>query len=483
MSTPTVVWKKWEGQVVDERFPLLQSLGSSDHSAVFLTERPGSTSQKLAIKLLAADDLNGGLTQGLNTEGLNNDAQLARWQRAAKLSHPHLLRLFECGRCQLDDTQLLYLVMEYAEENLAEILPLRPLAPTEASEMLPPVLEVLSFLHRLGYAHGRIKPSNIMAVGEQLKLSADSICKIGERGNIRALSVYDAPELTTTGSTMAADVWSLGVTLTTIITQSEPEVKNLELKSPELKNPDRFTVPETIPQPLREIVRQCLQVKPDQRYTVDQILKQLQPEAIRNVIQTEGSEEANPVEANPTKAKTVDPPTPQAIPRRWLRVSVVIAAVFIVAWALVTWIGSRLMTHSPQIPAAQTATPAPETPATQTPAPFPANQQTAKTATAPGSVLQQVLPDVSRSAQNTITGTLKVSVQVSVDASGNVSQAKFVSAGPSKYFADHALAASRNWKFKPPQLDGQPTTSEWILRFQFKRTSVQVFPAEVRPRK
>jgi TonB family protein len=98
-------------------------------------------------------------------------------------------------------------------------------------------------------------------------------------------------------------------------------------------------------------------------------------------------------------------------------------------------------------------------------------------------VLHQVLPEVPRSAQNTITGTLKVIVQVSVDPSGNVSQAKLVSAGPSKYFADHALAAARSWKFNPPQLDGQATTSEWVLRFQFKRTSVQVVPAEVKPRK
>jgi TonB family protein len=459
MSIPTVLWKKWEGLVVDEKFPLLQSLGSSDHSAVFLTERPGSTSQKLAVKLAPASGLN---------EDLTDNAQLARWQSAAKLSHPHLLRLFECGRCQLDDTQLLYVVMEYAEENLAEILPLRPLAPAEASDMLPPVLDVLSFLHHAGYAHGRIRPSNIMAVGEQLKISADSLCKIGERGNVRAPSVYDAPELANTGSTTAADVWSLGVTLIAVMTQNEPNLENL----------DRITVPETIPLPLHEIVRQCLQANPDQRYTVDEILKELQPEAIRDAIQSEV-----PAETNLVETKTVEPPPPQAKPSRWLLVSVVIAAVFLVAWFLVARIGSRLATQSPQIPATQTApsNQAPETPAMQTQAPFSENRHPAKGA--PGSVLQQVVPDVSRSAQNTITGTLKVSVQVSVDASGNVSQAKFVSAGPSKYFANLALAAARHWRFTPPQLDGQPTTSEWILRFQFKHTSVQVFPAQLFPRK
>jgi len=465
MSTPIEVWKKWEGRVVDEKFPLLQSLGGSDHSAVFLTERPGGASQKLAIKLISADSLNSS----------NDDAQLACWQSAAKLSHPHLLRLFDCGRSQLDDAHLLYVVMEYAEENLAELLPLRPLAPTEASEMLPPVLDLLSFLHRAGYAHGRIKPSNIMAAGDQLKLSADSLGKtsgkIGDR--LTALSAYDAPELRTTGSTPAADVWSLGVTLLTVLTQSEPEVKNLP----------QFAVPEAIPQPLHEITRRCLQVNPQQRCTVEDILKQLQPGVVQAAVRAEVPVPPKIVprkivEAKTVESKVVEPHTPRENPRRWILVPIVIAAI-----GLAIWIGSRFISHAPEIPAGQTA-PATEAPGpAATPAPAPFSEQPAKRAAAPGSVLHQVLPEVPRSAQNTITGTLKVIVQVSVDPSGNVSQAKLVSAGPSKYFADHALAAARSWKFNPPQLDGQATTSEWVLRFQFKRTSVQVVPAEVKPRK
>jgi TonB family protein len=95
-------------------------------------------------------------------------------------------------------------------------------------------------------------------------------------------------------------------------------------------------------------------------------------------------------------------------------------------------------------------------------------------------VLQQVLPEVSRGAQNTIHGHVKVGVQLSVDTSGNVSQVKLISPGPSKYFANQALAAARRWKFKPPETDGQASLSEWILRFQFGRTSTQVFPAQIK---
>jgi eukaryotic-like serine/threonine-protein kinase len=133
----TEAWKTWEGRTVDGKFPLRRWLGGSDHSAVFLTDLGGS--QKAVIKLIAAS--------------LNADRQLSRWAVAAKLSHPHLIRLFEMGRCRFDGTPLLYLVMEYAEEDLSQIIPQRPLTPTEVGDMLPPVLDTLSYLHSKGLAH------------------------------------------------------------------------------------------------------------------------------------------------------------------------------------------------------------------------------------------------------------------------------------------------------------------------------------------
>src|SRR5580658_7773871 len=177
MSNPED-WKKWEGRV-DGKFPLRQWLGGSDHSAVFLTERPGQA-QKVAIKLIAAD-------------GVAADRQLARWRAAAQLSHPHLMRIFEAGRCRLDGMPLLYFVMEYAEEDLSQILPQRPLAPSEVTELLPALLDALSYLHGKGLVHGRVKPSNVQAMGDELKLSADQIALFAEPHSAGRRDVYDAP--------------------------------------------------------------------------------------------------------------------------------------------------------------------------------------------------------------------------------------------------------------------------------------------------
>ncbi len=432
MSNPEL-WKNWEGRVVDAKFPLQRWLGGSNHSAVFLTERGSGEPQKAVVKLIPA-------------ENLNRDAQLSRWSDAARLSHPHLIQLFECGSCQIDDARLLYVVMEYADEDLAQILPLRALAPAEISEMLEPTSQALTFVHRAGYIHGSIQPSNIMAAREQLKISSDGLRKPGERP--RESTAYQAPEVSAEGVSPASDAWSLAATLVAAFTQHEPERNNSDV-----------AVPEALPDPFREIASRCLRRDPRQRYTVADILSRLQGGA-------------------PAQKRTIAPPTLNAGRRPWIVVPLVVVALALLVFA------GREFFHQPPTPAVEIAPAQPQPMESnplkaQPPAPSP-QKQTETRETTRGAVLHQVLPEISRSAQNTIQGRIKVSVRVTVDASGNVSQATLISAGPSRYFANKAVAAARQWKFKPPQENGQPKASEWLLRFQFGRSSTQVFPTEAK---
>src|SRR5215470_1647920 len=197
MSKPET-WKSWEGRVVDGKFPLRQWLGGSDHSAVFLTELASAPSQKIAIKLTPV-------------EAGKTEDHLSRLALTRKLSHPHLIRTFECGSCQVDGSQLLYVVMECADDDLSQILPERALEPKEVSDLLPPVLDALSYLHKNGFVHGRVKPSNVLAVGDQLKLSSDQATAVAEQnGQRRRRDVYDAPETAAGIVSPAGDVWSTG---------------------------------------------------------------------------------------------------------------------------------------------------------------------------------------------------------------------------------------------------------------------------------
>src|SRR6185312_9670527 len=150
------VWTRWESQVIDGGFPLRRFLGASDHSAVFLTEYKGRGLTNAAIKLVPAHPA-------------HSDAQLSRWKTATTLSHEHLLPAFESGRCQLGGHPFLYLVMEYAEENLSQVLPQRPLTADETLAMLEPILQGLAYLHGRGLSQGQLKPPNILVVGDQVK--------------------------------------------------------------------------------------------------------------------------------------------------------------------------------------------------------------------------------------------------------------------------------------------------------------------------
>ena len=85
------------------------------------------------------------------------------------------------------------------------------------------------------------------------------------------------------------------------------------------------------------------------------------------------------------------------------------------------------------------------------------------------------MPSVSKSARNTIHGTIKIWVKVGVDSAGNVETASFVSPGPSKYFARQAMEAAQQWKFVPGQ-----DARTWIVRFGFTRSGTD---AELEPAK
>lgn len=430
--------ENWEGQVVDGKFPLLKWLGGSEQGAVFSTKLPGKDGQAAAIKLVSPEPGDGG-------------RQLSIWQTATTLSHPNLLRVFHAGQCQIGNTPVLYMVMEFAEENLSQVLPLRPLSPEEAREMLPPLLAALSYLHNKGLVHSQVRPSNIHAVEEQLKLSSESIHAVSESGNDKPPpSAFDAPEVARGEMPRAADIWSLGVTLVRCLSPG--------LQARESYHPIEQGIAQTIPDPFRHIARECLRKNPKARCTIDDIKTWLKPAA--------------PVVAAVHEAD-----------ERW-RPSLGVMATVAVVILLVVAVVVRWATHGkPEAPAqtapqqTQTETAAPSPSASAT-APAPAPVAAPPVHAANGAVLQRVVPDVPISARNTIQGKIRVSVRVAVSPTGEVTGAELSTPGPSKYFARMALEASRRWKFKTAESDGQPVSSEWILRYQFTQTSTDVIPEE-----
>jgi len=433
METETIR-RDWTGRVIDGRFTLLEWLGGSDGSAVFLTEVEEDRSRKAAIKLIPAD-------------GRDADAQIAEWMARMPLSHPHLMRLFYTGRCEVDSVQVFYAVTEYAEEQLAEILPHRPLTAAEAWEMLLPLLDVLAYLHAKGVVHGRIRPSNIMAVNDQLKLSWDNLHVAANSGSEpRAASIYDAPE--EAKDTKAAEIWSLGVTLVEAMTQHPPLWDRTSQSEP--------LVPESMPEPFAGIARESLRIDPARRCTINEIKARLEPE------------------------RSLPPRSALAGKQGWMALAA--AAIVLIAVIAFAHHGTPPEESQPPAPVVtqpSIAQPATTQPAVPVPAPQPAPRPAsgANTTAAQDGIVAQVMPDVPQKALDTIQGRIHVGIRIAVDSSGNVSNAE-IESSPSAYFANRALEAARRWKFKPAGIDSQNASREWLLHFEFTQTGSQLTSAE-----
>ena len=478
----------WVGRVIDGRFTLLQWLGGSARSSVFLTELPGPQARKAAIKLIPDN-------------GEDAEAHMAGWAATRPLSHPNLMRLILTGRCESEDTALLYAVSEYADEVLSEILPERALTPAEAKEMVAPVVDLLFYLHGKGLVHGHLKPSNILVVDDRLKLSGDSLQLAG--GAVKqdsAQSIYDAPETTSGTISPSADLWGLGVTLVEALTQHPPVWDKSANEDP--------IVPESIPQPFAGIARGCLRADPMGRCTLDNVKTWLEADqSLRDpagktekkdsaknrvpmlvaaaivVVAVIGILMARPhgQQSSPQAAPTPDAAQQQSPAETQLSTQGQMPEQPAAAQPQ-NGPPPEAGTASPiqeQASATPTAHPAPQPPAPKTPA-SESDGSIADSSSAPAAnsaIAEQVMPDVLPRALESIQGKVYVGVRVTVDAAGNVSGATFDSEGPSQYFAKAAMQAAQKWKFKPAQANDQAAPGTWVLQFQFTRAGAKVTPS------
>jgi TonB family protein len=466
------IGRAWEGRMLDARLPLRQWLGNTDHSCVYLTEIAGPKSPKAVVKLFPADFFDA-------------DHQLPRWRALALLNSPYLLRVLDGGRSEIDKTPFFFVVTDFAEEDLGQILPQRALTPDEVKELLPPVLDGLAYLHKNGFVHGHIQPSNIMAMGDKIKLPVDRAYKTGEpRDNTSPLTPYDAPETATGSLTSAADVWSLGMFLIAALKQRPLTVTGNQPAAPK--------IPGDIPEPLRSLIGDCLVVEPKNRSTIAEIGAWLQPTIAVTSNASAAAAKPAPV-AKPAPA--VRPaPAPSSSPMRIVEVAQgspiprrsgwrIGAPITVVALIVALFLGQRMFSHKhePALPIAErTESPErPESPETKEakPAPAPATTPAQNASQPEDPIRHRVVPEVSANTRKTIHGVIKIGVHVDVDQSGKVIAAKVTSPSSSRYFNNLAQETAQQWEFTPPQQNGEAVPSAWQLRFQFSRKSTAVVPS------
>lgn len=174
----------------------------------------------VAVKLMLGDDPDSQAAARFRLEG----------QTAARLSHPHVVAVFDFGAWD----GRFYLVMEYVEgRSLAQELAAEGrLRPARVATIAAQTAAGLAVAHRQGIVHRDIKPGNLMS-------DADGTVKLGDfgiarfvddpaaalttAGQIVGTSLYLAPERALgRPAGPASDVYSLGCVLYQLVTGRPP---------------------------------------------------------------------------------------------------------------------------------------------------------------------------------------------------------------------------------------------------------------------
>ena len=159
-------------------------------------------------------------------------------QKAARMAHPTIVRVFDAGEETVSDatgieTQVPFIVMEYVDGRLLkEIIAEGPLDPAEAIRIIDGVLTALEYSHRALLVHRDIKPGNIMITHNgQVKVMdfgiaravSDNSTTVADTSAILGTAQYFSPEQAR-GETVDArtDLYSTGVVLFELLTGRPP---------------------------------------------------------------------------------------------------------------------------------------------------------------------------------------------------------------------------------------------------------------------
>ena len=174
------LWNEYEGRSIAGLFPLERLIRPEGRSAFFITSSAGAST---VIRLIESH--------------FDEDEILARWTNVSNLHQPNLLTLTRFGQAMMDETSLVYAVMEPTEADLSQILCERPLTITETRQVASSLISALQALHSKGFVHEHVQPANVLAVGEVVKLRSDCIREAPEGSEGDAARARDIQDLAT----------------------------------------------------------------------------------------------------------------------------------------------------------------------------------------------------------------------------------------------------------------------------------------------
>jgi serine/threonine protein kinase len=211
-------------RVLANRYHIERTIGTGGMGEIYLA-MDSKLQRQVAIKMMLHPE-----------DDSDNKRFELESQAVASFSDPHTIRLFDYG---ITEEGHQYQVIEYLEgNNIKEHLRSHgPLHPTIAKSVAIQLCGSLSEAHRKNILHRDIKPSNIMLIdsperGVQCKLLDFGLARsdnhdptITKTGTVLGSPMYMSPEQIESKSdelTPQTDVYSLGLTLYTMVTGKQP---------------------------------------------------------------------------------------------------------------------------------------------------------------------------------------------------------------------------------------------------------------------
>ena len=204
-----------EGSIVDNRYRVLNRLGSGGMADVWLAEDT-HLQRRVALKVL-------------HRRFIQDREFVSRFQReaehAAGLQHPNIVGVYDRG----SDGDVNYIAMRYVEGPTLKELIDRGLSPDQAVALVRQVLEGARFAHRNGIVHRDLKPQNVIvdeegkAVVTDFGIARAGVSEITQTGSVMGTPQYLSPEQAQGFEvTPVSDLYSIGVILYEALTRRVP---------------------------------------------------------------------------------------------------------------------------------------------------------------------------------------------------------------------------------------------------------------------
>lgn len=199
---------------------------------------------------------------------------------AARLTHPHIVAIYDTGSDQDERAPRHYIVMEHCDAGtLRTLVDGSPFEPGRLLHLIAPICDALDYAHSHGVVHRDLKPENVLVSGQRtLKVADFGIAKaafakgdITTTGTIIGTVTYISPEQASgVEPDHRSDIYSLGVLIYEALVGRPPfkEETDIATALAHLNNnpPPLRSIKAGIPKALDLAVLKALAKDPEERY-------------------------------------------------------------------------------------------------------------------------------------------------------------------------------------------------------------------------